>query len=186
MILAGIFVGGASRRMGRPKGLLAAPSGESSIIARWAGIFDRQGVPHVLVGKRDEYAHCGNALDDDPPEIGPIGGLHALALHASRLARVDSVIAVACDMPLVTDTMVQRLALAPHDPSHPIVAPRRDGRWEPLMARYDVAPMLDLLPLRIAQRAHRLQDLLDSSATELVLSADELGLLHDWDEPGDV
>src|SRR5438067_774631 len=70
--LAGIFVGGESKRMGgRPKGLLVAPSGET-IVERWLRMFRALGVPTVLVGRRDPYASLGvEIVDDEQAGIGP-------------------------------------------------------------------------------------------------------------------
>src|SRR5262245_26639960 len=108
--LAGIFVGGASRRMGgRPKGLLLAPSGET-IVARWKRMFDALGVPSLLVGRHEAYTSLGiECLDDEPPGTGPIGGLVALLSRA----RGRRVIAVACDMPFVSERLLEKLAFYP-------------------------------------------------------------------------
>jgi molybdopterin-guanine dinucleotide biosynthesis protein A len=178
--LAGVFVGGESKRMGgRAKGLLRPPSGEASIVHRWIAMLHALRVPHVLIGRRAEYASLGEAIDDDPPKIGPIGGLNALVNHAKD----GVVLALACDMPLVDEALVRRLIDAP---PHAIVAPRREGRWEPLFARYDVPTMIRTLPERIARGDHRLQGLLDDNAVALATSASEDAQLADWDEPGDV
>ena len=178
--LAGVFVGGESKRMGgRAKGLLRPPSGGASIVHRWVAMLQALRVPHVLVGRRAEYASFGEAIDDDPPGIGPIGGLNALVKRAER----GVVLALACDMPLVDEALLRRLIDAP---PHAIVAPRREGRWEPLFARYDVPTMIRTLPERIARGDHRLQGLLDEHAVELETNEAEDAQLADWDEPGDV
>lgn len=181
-MLAGIFVGGTSSRMGSPKGLLAPPAGAPTIVERWIWLCSRVGVRHVLVGRRTEYASLGDALDDEPRGVGPIGGLHALARHAGH----GVVLALACDMPLVTEPLVRRLIHEPDHPEKPILAPRRDGRWEPLFARYDARSMMEILPERIARKEHSLQSLLDAHADVLETSEEEDELLADWDEPGDM
>ena len=179
-VLAGVFVGGKSTRMGgRAKGLLQPPSGEASIVERWITLARSLGVPYVLVGRRAEYESFGEVIDDDPPEIGPIGGLHALVKHA----KVGIVLALACDMPFPDERLVRRLLQAS---MHPIVAPRREARWEPLFARYDVETMIRILPERIARGEHRLQGLLDEHGVALETSPEENAMLADWDEPGDV
>src|SRR5437867_5470202 len=108
--LAGIFVGGASRRMGgRPKGLMLAPSGET-IVARWQRMFDELGIASVLVGRHDAYMTLGiECLDDEPPGTGPIGGLVALLARAQG----RRAIAVACDMPFVSERLLEKLVLHP-------------------------------------------------------------------------
>jgi molybdopterin-guanine dinucleotide biosynthesis protein A len=182
-MIAGIFVGGASRRMGgRAKGLLEAPTG-GTLVARWDGLFRRLGVPAVLVGQRPEYAGVELAsLPDLGTESGPIGGLLALLAHAAEVGEA-SVIAVACDMPFVSEALLRKLAAAPPAPA---VAARREGRWEPFLARYDVRAARPIA-LRHADEGKRsLQALLDAlGATELPLSDGEATELRDWDTPED-
>ena len=164
---------------GKPKGLLRAPGGEP-ILERWRRIFGRLGLEHVLVGAHHAYASFGVALDDHPGAEGPLAGLLALLEHA----RGSVVIAVACDMPYVSERLVARLVAAP---PAAIVAPRRNGRWEPFFARYDAARVLPGARARAAQGKMALQGLLDSGETnELVLDPGESDQLHDWDTPEDV
>jgi molybdopterin-guanine dinucleotide biosynthesis protein A len=94
------------------------------------------------------------------------------------------VIALACDMAYVSGGLLERL-LAHADA--PIVAPRRDGRWEPLCAVYDAGRVLPLASARAASQRHSLQGLLDDAgAVALPLTAAEQANLHDWDTPEDV
>jgi molybdenum cofactor guanylyltransferase len=179
-MLAGIFVGGASRRMGTPKGLLVPPTGETSIVERWAALLSEVAVPWVLVGRRVEYTHLGGSIADDPPGNGPIGGLHAL-VHRAKSGRV---LALACDMPFVGLALLKRLIEEPADTA--ILAPQRDGRWEPLFARYDVTTMMVTLPARIARKELALQGLLDAHAAQLITTPLEDSMLRDWDEPSDI
>lgn len=182
-ILAGIFVGGASSRMhGRPKGLLPSPGGGPPLVERWRRMFELAGIAHVLVGRRTDYGDIPIAvIEDEPPGIGPLGGLAGLL----RAGRAGQVIAVACDMPFVTDELVRRLI--DHPSTAAAVAPRREGRWEPLFARYDAARALPVVLRRVAGPSHSLQGVLDElSAEELVLSAEERPRLRDWDTPRDM
>ena len=98
-MLAGIFVGGRSTRMGgRPKGLLRVPSGET-LVERWSSIFAALSIPAVLVGQNPAYARLGmEQLEDAAPNIGPLGGLLALL----ERAKSGFAIAVACDSPTAT------------------------------------------------------------------------------------
>ena len=180
--LAGIFVGGAGSRMGGiAKGLLR--TGErATIVERLRGILARLDVPVVLVGARDEYAGLGlDVVADDPGGIGPLGGLVALLRRAGDVPAL----ALACDMPFVTSPIVERLLAASHDA--PIVAPRRDGRWEPLCARYDAARVIPSALGLARTRDHSLQRLLrEVGAVELPLEAHEAEQLRDWDTPEDV
>src|SRR5690606_25110478 len=98
----------------------------------------------VLVGKRPEYAAISLAtLEDDPPGVGPIGGLAALLAHAGE----RHALVVACDMPFVTREDVTALLSSEGAMA---VAARRDERWEPLFARYDAPRALPVVRRRIA------------------------------------
>jgi molybdopterin-guanine dinucleotide biosynthesis protein A len=88
-------------------------------------------------------------------------------------------------MPFVSGRLVERLISI--EASAPIVAPLRDGRWEPLCARYDVTRVLPAAIARAASPHHSLQRLLDDlGAAVLPLSDEEAAELRDWDSPGDV
>ncbi len=130
------------------------------------------GLPCVLVGARAEYADIGLAVvEDDPGGVGPLGGLAGLLAGGSAVA-------VACDMPHVSAALLLRLVQAP---AAPIVAPRREGRWEPLFARYD-ASVLPVVRARLAAGRLGLQGLLDEAgAEELPVSTSEWAELEDWD-----
>jgi molybdopterin-guanine dinucleotide biosynthesis protein A len=181
-IVAGVLVGGAATRMGgRPKGLLLAPDGQA-IVHRTLAILTAAGIGDiVLVGAHPAYEATGRkALTDDPGGIGPFGGLLSLLRYAqARLA-----VALACDMPFVSSALVERLISAP---SAPVVAPRRDGRWEPLCARYDPPQVLSVAMRRAASNDYSLQRLLDDTgAVGLPLTPKEADELRDWDTMEDV
>lgn len=174
-ILGGIFVGGAGTRMGgRRKDLLRTASGEA-LRDRWVRLFAEVGVPSVFVGGGE-----AGALTDEGSGAGPLGGLAALLERAGE----GRAISVACDMPFVSRELLERLVRAP---SAPVVAPRRNGRWEPFFAAWDAPIALPIVRARIAARALAIQGALDAlDASELALSEDEARLLFDWDTPEDV
>jgi molybdopterin-guanine dinucleotide biosynthesis protein A len=185
-VLAGIFVGGASIRMGGlAKGLLESPDGPR-IVDRWRGLFEAARIPCVLVGRRAEYTGIPlETLDDAPTGIGPLGGVLALLLHARGRARLA--ITVGCDMPYVSAALVRRLVAAPDAVA---VAPKVGGRWEPMLARYDVARAWPIADARArmaeGQGGRSMRGLLDAlDAQQLALAPDEEKLLADWDEPAD-
>ncbi|HEY5241286.1 MAG TPA: NTP transferase domain-containing protein, partial [Polyangiaceae bacterium] len=101
--VAGVFVGGAGVRMGGlAKGLLRGPDG-SSLVERWAGMLRELGIPIVLVGEGAAYEGLGlPMLKDEPPGVGPLGGLVALLRHAGT----RRALAFACDMPFVSRGLV--------------------------------------------------------------------------------
>jgi molybdopterin-guanine dinucleotide biosynthesis protein A len=136
----------------------------------------------VLVGEAAAYEDLGlPTLKDEPPGVGPLGGLVALLRHAGTVPAL----AFACDMPFVSRALVERLLAAP--PDAPVVAPRRDARWEPFCARYDSARVLPLAVALAASTHHSLQRLLDDAgAAALSLLPHEDAELRDWDTPADV
>lgn len=181
--LVGIFVGGAARRMGGiAKGLLAAPDGTGSLVARSAAVARSLGLEVVLVGAHPAYAGLGlPVVADAEVGAGPLGGLVALLAHAGA----RPVIALACDLPFVERSLLERLASEVTEAA--VLAPRRAERWEPLAARYDAARVLPIARAHLARRELSLQRLLDAAGAD-ALSLDDAGerSLADWDSPEDV
>ncbi|MEI7895267.1 MAG: NTP transferase domain-containing protein [Myxococcales bacterium] len=195
--LAGLFVGGASRRMGGfPKGLLPTRDAPS-IFHRTTHLLETLGLPWVGVGSHHAYENHQRFLSDEPPDIGPLGGLCPLLRAAAvvicggsanasphTLQPKTTVLAIACDMPFLTEAIVRRLV---ESPCASVLAPRRQGRWEPLFALYDVSTVLPVALARAQSRQLSLQGLLDAvGAAEFPLCDGELDLLHDWDKPEDL
>lgn len=189
-VLVGIFVGGRALRMGGvPKGLLAAPRSEETLVERLLRVSHQALGRHesLLVGRAPAYAGLGLPfVEDAPAGVGPLGGLCAL-LDAALERSSGAVIALACDLPHVSAELIQRLAA--HAPEAAAVAPRSDGKWQPLMARYE--PHRALLAARAALAAgeralYCVLDRLGSGTVELPLAAEEAALLRDWDEPADL
>ncbi|MGC4089971.1 MAG: molybdenum cofactor guanylyltransferase [Polyangiaceae bacterium] len=185
-IAIGIFVGGRGRRMGgADKGLLPLPEG-GTVLARLVGQC-RTALPHSpihLIGDARAYADFNlPALTDEPPGIGPLGGLIALLRHSGTHS---SAIVLACDMPYVSAALLARLANEAPDAA--ALAPRRDGHWEPLCARYGTS-LLTLAEDAVAAQRLSLQHLfehLGEKAQPLTLSPEEERQLFDWDTPEDI
>lgn len=179
--VAGIFVGGASRRMGgAPKGLLRLRSGRT-IVEELASAAHDAGLDVVLVGRHAAYAELAlPMLDDAPGRAGPLAGLVALLRHAGERTSV----ALACDAPFVTSELLARLMSAP---AAVAVAPRDMHGWEPFCARYASARALPEVVRLHAAGHSRLQDVFDALPTNrLTLSELELRALRDWDSPEQV
>ncbi len=191
--VAGIFVGGASRRMGQPKALLPVAGGPS-LLERTVAVVRAAGLTPVLVGRRPELPALEEligrlgvrVIEDAAAEVGPLGGL--VALLEDALSRGGApVLALSCDLPNVQPGNLRSLMDAPAGPA--VLAPRREGHWEPLAARYDPALVLPLARNRLAGGQLGLQGLLDA-----VRSAESpprhdnghLRWLDDWDTPDDV
>ncbi len=183
-VVLGVFVGGASRRMGgRPKGLLPGPSGEP-LVEGLVRAGREAGLEAVLVGDAAAYASVVPEvprLADRPPGVGPLGGLAALLHHAGDA----DAIAVACDMPHVSAAVLTRLAA--HPSAAAVIAPERDGRFEPLLARYRAGRVGPDVDRAIAEGVRSFQELFGRLDVErLALDVDLERALVDWDTPDDV
>ena len=186
-LIVGIFVGGASSRMGSPKGLLFSPDEPRlSLVERLIKEVN-QTLPHatcVLVGKRSEYATLSlPMLADVVPERGPLGGLVALLDEGARLG-TEYALAVACDHPYLKGALLARLA--DESPQAAIYCPLREGKFEPLVARYRVDLRQDLREALMSGKL-ALQPLLkEFGAHSIPLNSEEERTLIDWDTPDDI
>src|SRR5579859_6249936 len=96
---------------GAPKGLLRAPGGSGeTLVERTHRVLAACGVRSVLVGANEAYRSLGiEMIPDLQTGAGPLGGLASLLDRAgSALA-----IAVACDMPFISEALVGHLLAAP-------------------------------------------------------------------------
>ena len=99
--------------------------------------------------------------------------------------RLASVLCLACDLPYVTSGLIARVAS--EAPEASACAPRPEGLWQPLCARYGVRASLPVARAALDADKLSLQRILSAlGAYELPLSADELHALRDWDSPEDV
>ncbi len=167
---------------GAPKGLLAAPDTGEPLVGRALRIARELSLDAALVGEARAYAavaHGVAVIADDPPGIGPLGGLRALFVAAKG----RPVIALACDMPFVSSASLRALSEAP--PAGCVAARSSDGvRWEPFFARYDAAlaePVAAAMIGRGERSLQRLVEALDPRAIAVDPSA-----VIDWDTPDDV
>jgi molybdopterin-guanine dinucleotide biosynthesis protein A len=184
--VAGIFVGGQARRMGgRSKGNIPTAQGVT-IVQKLRAACDAAGLRVLLVGNaaaREAYAAEGlQGVDDDRRAEGPLAGLVALLSNATAGGRA---VALACDMPFVTEALLKRLALDPSDSA--ALAAKRGDTWEPFFARYDAAKMLPLALKAAHAGKLGLQSLLeDAGAHPFPMTPDEERALVDWDKPSDL
>ena len=136
-----VLTGGASRRMGRDKALVAVDG--TALATTAASALRSAGAAEVLAvgGDRHGLEALGSfdrCVPDDAPGEGPLGGI----LTALGVASHDLVVVLACDTPMVTSDCPQRL-LAPFsqfpspDSRHPDVAVGTvDGHRQPLTAAW--------------------------------------------------
>jgi molybdopterin-guanine dinucleotide biosynthesis protein A len=145
--------------MGRDKGSI--PVAGVPMLARVLAAVRASGLRVVIVGRPDIVAVDGcddvPRIPDDAPGNGPLGGI-ATALRVTS----GSILAVACDMPLMTPDALLWLA------GHISLAGHRDGvitlngdRHEPLFSIYSHAA-LPLIESLLARRELALRGLISA------------------------
>jgi molybdopterin-guanine dinucleotide biosynthesis protein A len=150
MVIDGlILAGGRSRRFGADKRVEPVEGRSMAELAysKLAAVVD--GTIFVATGARRETLpglERAVAIVDEAPGRGPLGGLSA-ALLRSR----DGVLVIACDLPNLRRSTLERLARAARSGDRP-VALRGPQGWEPLVAWY---PRSALHTVRLALRSSR-------------------------------
>lgn len=186
--LAGIFIGGQSRRMlGTPKGLLRPPGSTQSLVERLVDNLRAAVISNiVLVGDNEAYRGLGiQVVSDAPVGHGPMAGLLGLAEHAAEL-QMEFVLALACDMPRVDEPLLRQLHS--QSPTADALVPKRE-QWEPLCARYRISAILPCLRYLLAMGDYRMMSLLDvlgSACVRLSMAPSRATALDDWDAPSDL
>jgi molybdopterin-guanine dinucleotide biosynthesis protein A len=186
--IAGIFVGGRSRRMnGIPKGLLQQSGQSLTLVEVLLGRLKNAGVGQVvLVGHHDAYLGLSiPTIRDSVNGEGPLSGLLALGEYAEE-QRYDFVLALACDMPYIDDSLINHLIYDAEGAT--VLVPKRTF-FEPLCARYHVNGILPHLYRQLSNRHYRMTSLLEAlgdKCATLSLLPTQLDSLDDWDCPRDV
>jgi len=181
-LVLGVLAGGRGLRMGgRDKSRMSAPDTGEALAARIVRLASGLGMECAMIGgvPLAGVPH----LRDEPEGIGPIGGLCALLAHA----RERSALALACDLPHVTQALLGRLASEKADA--PVLCPRdpATGKWQPLFARYDSPRVLPVFRAAIDNGTRSMQTVFRAlEVVELVLSLEERAALADWDAPSDL
>lgn len=137
--VAGILVGGQSRRMGRPKLSLPTANGRT-LVEHVAGAVSRAGqwIDEVLllgVGGELPSSLAGlRILPDVEVNAGPLAGLCALLDHAGPRWSL----LLACDMPLLESSLLGRFwtAASPNVDAVTCGRPDRPNTWHACCALY--------------------------------------------------
>ena len=165
---AAILAGGESRRMGTDKAALLF--GGVPLLERAARTAQAAGLPVLVAGRGRPPDWQTPAVDFAPdavPGCGPLGGLETVLRRAGT-----PVLALACDMPLLTPgalLWLRDLAAATSD-LHGL-AVTREGRWEPLFSVYAPA-CLPLIESRLADGRRSLHGLIEAGQFNTVESPD--------------
>lgn len=133
-LLGAVLAGGEGRRFGAPKP--EARVGGVPMVERAVRVLREVVEEVVIVSARALSSPPAPVVADRVQGAGPLGGLDA-ALWRARDRGFDGVLLLACDLPLLTTSLVGRVASALVDA--PAAAPeRRAGGIEPLCGAYRV------------------------------------------------
>lgn len=164
---AAILAGGESRRMGTDKAALEVEG--VSLLQRTVRAVKDAGQRVIVVGRPLPPGWPAGYVEfvaDAEPGLGPLAGL-ATALRHSR----TDVLALACDLPLLTPDAVRWLgAQAGQGNEHGLVVVS-NGKWEPLFSVYRQA-CLPLIEARLAEGRRSLHGLIEAGRFAFVDAPD--------------
>ena len=180
-VLGGVLVGGASRRMGRPKQFIE--TGGGTLIETVVAALEPEVEEMVLLGEGAVPSALADfrRLPDADDCRGPIAGV----LSALRSTPGSSWVIAACDLPRVNPRAVRWL-IDRREPETTAVFPYINGYFEPLLAVYEPAAR-KCLEAAIADGEFSLQVL--PTVSEVVKAIPPLGLERCWfnaNEPSDL
>lgn len=146
-LLGAVLAGGEGRRFGGPKAVARL---EGVALAERAVALLRAVVDEVVVVTASPLpSPPASVVADRVRGMGPLGGLDAALRHA-RDRGFEGVLLVACDLPLLTQAVLEEVMDA-LSAGHPAAAPaRRGGGVEPLCAAYRVE-VLDGVERRLGE-----------------------------------
>src|SRR5215471_9667011 len=125
-----VLAGGKSTRMGTDKALLEL-SGRL-LLSRALALLSGIAPAPYIVGSAAKFSGYAQVFEDQFPNCGPLGGIHA-ALCASS-APLNLILAV--DMPFVEAGFLGFLAELARGTKAVVTVPRAGGHWQPLCAVY--------------------------------------------------
>lgn len=132
-VFGGILIGGASRRMGRPKHLIELDG--QSWAERVVRVLRARAQQVVLLGDGRVPAALGSlpVLPDVPGKTGPLAGM----LAAMRWQPEAAWVFAACDQPLLSAAALDWLLQQRRPGVWAVLPRRRGGGVEPLLALYE-------------------------------------------------
>jgi molybdopterin-guanine dinucleotide biosynthesis protein A len=128
-----VLTGGSSRRMGRDKASL--PLGEATCAERVGARLSQVVAPTLEVGPGRSGL---STVREEPPGAGPLSALAAGWKALGTRGHRGPVVVLACDLPLISESLLRFLASHPSPGS---VVPVVDGRPQPLCARFSAAAL---------------------------------------------
>jgi molybdopterin-guanine dinucleotide biosynthesis protein A len=157
-----ILAGGKSSRMGTPKELL--PIAEKPLIQRTWKLLNKTVGDCLIISNHPERLDIipeGVPIyPDDITEQGPLGGIAT----AMRMTTHDVLLVVACDMPAISEQLLQLLCKKSVilEQGADIVLPLWEGKAHPLCALYH-RRLYSLILELLAQGKRRMFDVIDQA-----------------------
>jgi molybdopterin-guanine dinucleotide biosynthesis protein A len=172
-----VLAGGASSRMGADKAALEFDG--KTLVELTAAILAAVCPRVVVVGYEEPVLVEGTPIESFPdltsgPERAPIKGLLTALVHS----KTPWMVLLACDLPLVTPDLIERLATYRTDDADAVVPIQNDERPQPLCALYRRETVLPVVRERLSRRQLKMQDLLVQIRTRWVDPDDYSDLDH--------
>lgn len=148
-----VLAGGQSTRMGADKAFVEFEG--RTLLAHALALVKSVSPDICIVGSREKFAALGEVVEDEFPQHGPLGGIHA-ALRRSA-AELNLILAV--DMPFVEVRFLQYLLeeAARHE-NAVVTIPRAGGAWQTLCAVYR-KPFADLAEQALREGKNKIDPL---------------------------
>lgn len=129
---ASVFVlaGGKSRRMGTDKAFVELAG--RTLLERALELAGEVTPEVCIVGSAEKFARFGRVVEDEFPDHGPLGGIHA----ALRASTNDLNLILAVDLPLMEIRFLKYLVEEAAASKAVVTVPRSGGEWQPLCAVY--------------------------------------------------
>lgn len=125
-----VLAGGQSTRMGADKAFVGLNG--HTLLERALQTVSGVASAVWILGSREKFGDFGDVIEDEFPDHGPLGGIHA----ALRASREDLNLILAVDMPFVEARLLQYLVKRAGVGEAVVTVPRIAGRWQPLCAVY--------------------------------------------------
>ena len=148
-----VLAGGQSTRMGVDKAFVELEG--RTLLVHALALAGSVASDVCIVGSREKFAALGEVVEDEFPQHGPLGGIHA-ALRASS-SELNLMLAV--DMPFVEIRFLQYLFQeADRHESAIVTIPRAAGAWQTLCAVYR-KPFADLAEQALREGKNKIDPL---------------------------
>jgi molybdenum cofactor guanylyltransferase len=129
-VSAFVLAGGKSIRMGADKAFVEL--GGRRLLDRALELAGAVASDVRIVGSAEKFERFGRVVEDEFPNCGPLGGIHA-ALRASQ-SELNFILAV--DLPFVEVGFLKYLLTEAQASKAVVTVPHTGGGWQPLCAVY--------------------------------------------------